>query len=180
MQNLYHIPLGFIEEFQLPVPTEDDLLSQFADEFNDLNDIVEVDGGCYLPAQVLRTVDPTAYRAKYLQWLEDNFEELPNSLFVDPNDAAQVLQAWHDLLSAARDQEWTVMPMTAVLSEKAFLDNYWGVEIYENPTYGDEAPLICKLGSHRFITDQYDVHDVLDSLGLSGHRPPGFSTAYAG
>lgn len=176
MQNLYHIPLGFIEEFALPIPTQDDLLAQFADEFNDLHDVVEVAGHRYLPAQVLRSVDEKTYRRKYLQWLDDNFEELPNSLFVDPNDAEQVLQAWHDLLSVARDQEWTVMPATAALSEKAFLDSYWGVEIYENPTYGDEAPLICKLGSHRFITDQYNVNDVLDSLGLSGHRPLEFRT----
>lgn len=170
MKNVYHVPLGFIEEFQLDVPTEDSLLSQFADEFNDLHDDVVIDGHRYLPAQVLRHVDYKTYRTKYLQWLDDNFEELPNSLFVEPADAQQILHAWHDLLDVARDQSWTVLPEVAVLDEKACLERYWGVEIYENPTYGDESPLICKLGRHRFVTDQYEAHEVLDSLGLIHHR----------
>jgi len=174
MRNVYHVPLGFIEEFCLDVPSEDSLLSQFADEFNDLHGVVEVAGHQYLPAQVLRHVDYKTYRTKYLQWLDDNFEELPNSLFVEPGDADQVLHAWHELLNVARDQPWTVLPEVAVLDEKACLERYWGVEIYENPTYGDESPLICKLGKHRFITDQYEASEVLDSLGLYPLRPGHF------
>jgi hypothetical protein len=176
MKNVYHVPLGFIEEFEIPVPSEDSLLSQFADEFNDLHDDVVIDGHRYLPAQVLRHVDYKTYRIKYLQWLDDNFEELPNSLFVEPADAQQILHAWHDLLDVARDQSWSEVPrdVIMVLDSKACIERYWGVEIYEDPRHGDEAHLICKLGNNLFVTDQYEAHEVLDSLGLIHHRPGHF------
>ena len=176
MRNVYHVPLGFIEEFCLDVPTEDSLLSQFADEFNELNDDVVIAGNRYLPAQVLRHVDYRTYRTKYVEWLDDNFEELPNSLFVEPGDADQVLHAWHELLSTAREQNWRELShhQAYALDNQACIERYWGVEIYENPWHGDEAHLICKLGNHQFVTYQYEVSEVLDSLGLYPLRPGHF------
>lgn len=160
MKSIDKARLEFIREVFLDrLISEDDLEEQY-DEFLDEFGSIKIGVIQLWPSEVLKKMDPIAYREGLLDFMA-GMEEVLTGLYANSETYDNIYNAWDKLVDAPEGFGWAEVAMPP---EVAKIDEYAGVHVYEHPEKGDESPLIVAIGDKAWLTDEFDKNGIFYAL----------------
>ena len=161
MSDLNKAWLEFIREVFLDrLVSEDDLAEQYDEIIDSSEGRIKIGIIKLWPSEILKKMDPIAYREGLLDYMSDMVEVL-TGLYANPETYDEIYNAWDKLVDAPEGFGWTEVAMPP---EAAKLGECGGVRVYEHPEKGDESPLIVAIGDKAWLTDEFEKNGIFYAL----------------